>query len=111
MIKFILLLILFSGFLGVVYQLWKFRSLLSTDRRCANCKSPTITRSPRSNFDRQISQYVDCRKFRCMSCGWAGLIRVNPNQEAEKDSKQPDPVSSSGMDIAIPPILGNSTTE
>ena len=109
--KFLLLILILSSVASVLYYLWTLRSLLSTDRVCLRCKSRSLTRSPRNSLEHRISKQLDCRKFRCMSCGWSGLIRVSKTPETGKVSRQTDPVSSSAMDIAIPPILGNSPSE
>lgn len=55
------------------------RSLLSRDHCCPRChNSLSLKREPRNRFDRFIGRFVDSRRYKCLVCRWAGLLRRQP---------------------------------
>lgn len=75
--------------LGYVY-----RSLFLRDRRCPHCKSQIgLERTPRTAAERSIGHHIPSRKYRCIQCGWKGLIRDKANKAI------PEPSGASGFEI------------
>jgi hypothetical protein len=71
-----------------------YRSLLLRDRKCPHCKSQLgLERTPRTGLDRSIGHYISSRKYRCVHCGWKGLIR----DKAMKPINEP--AGKSGFEI------------
>jgi hypothetical protein len=52
------------------------RSLLLRNRRCLRCGTDAaLNRTHRRFGDRLVGLLVSCRRYRCLRCGWTGLIR------------------------------------
>lgn len=76
------------------------RSLRLRERRCPRCGSQSSPRRiPRGLVDRVISLFVGCRRYKCASCLWSGLIRDSATKPTG------EPATLSDLEIPVMPEL------
>lgn len=80
----VLYLTLSVGLLTIFFKVVvPLRSLLLRRRCCPRCGAThSLTRSPRRKLDRLLSRVIDCRRYKCLTCWWKGLLREIPAEAA-----------------------------
>ncbi|MBF0395637.1 MAG: hypothetical protein HQK78_02605 [Desulfobacterales bacterium] len=51
---------------------------------CPKCESKRIKRSHTRTFKEKFLKNFNRRNFRCLDCGWRGIIKVKYTKEKEK---------------------------